>query len=98
MDLTGLDLMKFIPNYMIILLVAAYVLGTILKNASIVKDKYIPLILGVLCITIAILLVIINGQYKVIYEAIITGLLQGIIIWGVAIGVNQTVKQLNKYE
>ena len=98
MELTSLDLIKFIPGYLIILIVAAYVLGSILKSLEMVKDKYITIILGLFCITIAMALVIINNQYKVIFDGIIYGILQGIIAWGIAIGVNQTVKQLNKNE
>ena len=98
MELTSLDLMKFIPSYLLILIVAAYVLGSILKSLNMVKDKYITLILGLFCISIAMSLIIINAQYKVIFDAIVNGLLQGIIAWGIAIGINQTVKQLNKDE
>ena len=98
MDLTQLDLMKFIPGYLVILIAAAYVLGSILKGMNSFKDKYITLVLGIFCITIAIALIIINGQYKVMLDAIVNGLLQGIIAWGISIGINQTIKQLNKNE
>ena len=98
MDLTQLDLMKFIPGYLVILITAAYVLGSILKGMNAFKDKYITLVLGIFCITIAIALIIINGQYKVMLDAIVNGLLQGIIAWGISIGINQTIKQLNKNE
>ena len=98
MELTQLDLMKFIPGYLVILIAAAYVLGSILKGMNAFKDKYITLVLGIFCITIAIALIIINGQYKVMLDAIVNGLLQGIIAWGISIGINQTIKQLNKNE
>ena len=98
MELTQLDLMKFIPGYLVILIAAAYVLGSILKGMNTFKDKYITLALGIFCITIAIALIIINGQYKVMLDAIVNGLLQGIIAWGISIGINQTIKQLNKNE
>ena len=98
MDLTQLDLMKFIPGYLVILIAAAYVLGSILKGMNSFKDKYITLVLGIFCITIAIALIIINGQYKVMLDAVVNGLLQGIIAWGISIGINQTIKQLNKNE
>lgn len=98
MELTSLDLMRFIPEYLIILVVAAYVLGAILKSLDMIKDKYITLILGTFCIAIAILLVLANNQYKVALDAIINGGLQGILAWGVSIGINQTYKQLNKQE
>lgn len=96
MELGNLNLVDFLPKYLLMLIAAAYVLGAILKSINIVKDKYITLILGVLCITMAILLIIINGQYKVMLDAIVNGILYGIISWGVAIGINQTVKQISK--
>ena len=92
------DLMKFIPSYLIILIVATYVLGSILKGMNAFKDKYITLALGLFCITISIALTIINGQYKVMFDAVIYGILHGMISWGIAIGINQTIKQLNKNE
>ena len=98
MDLTQLDLMKFIPGYLVILIASAYVLGSILKGMNTFKDKYITLVLGIFCITIAIALIIINGQYKVMLDAVVNGLLQGIIAWGISIGINQTIKQINKNE
>lgn len=98
MELTSINLMEFIPEYLIILVVAAYILGLILKSLNSIKDKYITLILGGFCITIAILLNIINNQYKVALDSIINGGLQGILSWGVSIGINQTYKQLNKKE
>ena len=41
---------------------------------------------------------IINTQYKVALDTIVNGILYGILCWGVAVGVNQTYKQLNKSE
>ena len=49
-------------------------------------------------ITFAVLLSIINAQYKINLEVIVNGILQGILCWGVSVGVNQTIKQLNKEE
>lgn len=96
MDLTNLNLVQFIPSNLILLVAALYVLGIGLKKANTIPDKYITVILLILGITFAILLSIINAQYKTLLEAITTGILEGIICWGVAIGVNQTAKQLTK--
>ena len=98
MNFSEINLIDYLPSYMIILLVASYVLGAILKSLDCVKDKYITLILGFLDITIAVLLAIINAKYKVALDTIIMGVLQGIIAWGISIGINQTGKQLNKEE
>jgi Na+/H+ antiporter NhaC len=96
MDFT--NLIKFIPEYLFILVVTIYVVGIFLKKIEIIKDKWITVILLLFGITFAILLSIINAQYKVALDVIVNGILQGILCWGVSIGVNQTIKQANKEE
>lgn len=90
------NLLTFIPENLLILIAAVYVMGIFLKKLEIVKDNYITVILMLFAITFAVLLNIINGQYKVLYEAIINAILQGILCWGVAIGINQTGKQISR--
>lgn len=90
------NLMTFIPENLLILIAAIYVFGIWLKKLETVKDNYITVILMLFAITFAVLLNLINSQYKVMYEAIVNAILQGILCWGVAVGVNQTYKQLNK--
>lgn len=90
------NLLTFIPENLLILIVAIYVFGIFLKSLKNVKDNYITSILMLFAITFAVLLNIINSEYKTAYEAIINAVLQGILCWGVAIGVNQTVKQISR--
>ena len=97
MDFASINFMEYIPSYMYILVVALYILGTILKASS-VPDKYIVYVLLITGITIAVLLNIINAQYKTALEAVVNGLLQGVICWGVAVGGNQLYKQAIKNE
>lgn len=92
------NLLNFIPENLLILITAAYVLGMFLKRLESIKDKYITVILMVFCITFAVLLNLINSEYKILYEAVINAILQGILCWGVSVGINQTAKQLNKEE
>ena len=79
-----------------ILIVVIYVVGIFLKKTDKVKDNYITIILMIFGITFAILLDVINSQYKVALDVIVNGILQGILCWGFAVGVNQTAKQLGK--
>ena len=79
-----------------ILIVVIYVVLIFLKKTDKVKDNYITIILMIFGITFAILLDVINSQYKVALDVIVNGILQGILCWGVAVGVNQTAKQLGK--
>jgi len=92
------NLLNFIPENLVILITAAYVLGMFLKKLESIKDKYITSILMLFCITFAVLLNIVNSEYKVLYEATINAVLQGILCWGVSVGINQTAKQLGKEE
>lgn len=92
------NLMTFIPENLLILIAAIYVFGIWLKKIETVKDNYITVILMLFAITFAVLLNLINSQYKVMYEAVVNAILQGILCWGVAVGLNQTYKQLNKSE
>lgn len=96
MELTNLA--QFIPENLMIVITAAYVVGIFLKKLENVKDKYITSILMIFCITFSVLLNLINTEYSVMYKAIITAVLQGILCWGVSVGINQTTKQLTKQE
>lgn len=93
-----LNILDFLKEGYFIVIVALYVIGIFLKKLESIKDKWITTILMLLGITIAVLLTIINAQYKVNLEVILNGVLQGILCWGVAVGVNQTVKQISKEE
>lgn len=92
------NLISFINEGLVIVIVAIYVVGVFLKKLESFKDKYITGILMLFGITFAVLLSIINAKYKVSLDVIVNGILQGILCWGVAVGVNQTTKQLNKNE
>ncbi|MDU1031941.1 phage holin family protein [Clostridium sp.] len=92
------NLMNFIPEFLFIVIVATYVVGIFLKKLESVKDKYITSILMLFAITAAVLLNIINAEFKVALDVIVNGVLQGILCWGVAVGLNQTAKQLSKQE
>lgn len=92
------NLLTFIPEFLLIVIVGIYVLGIFLKKIESVPDKYITVLLMLFGITFAVLLNIINAQYKVALDVIVNGILQGILCWGVAVGANQTYKQLNKSE
>lgn len=92
------NLINFIPEFLFIVIVATYVVGIFLKRLESVKDKYITSILMLFAIAAAILLNIINAEFKVDLDVIVNGVLQGILCWGVAVGLNQTAKQLSKQE
>ena len=83
-----MDIIKFIPEQLLILVASIYVLGVFLKRIEEIKDKYITIILMVFSIALSLILQGLNA----------TAFLQGILCWGVAVGVNQTIKQVQKEE
>jgi hypothetical protein len=81
-----MDIMSFIPEQLMILVATLYVLGVACKSIPKLDDRYIPIILLAIEIVFSVFLVGFN----------VTSIMQGILCWGVAIGVNQTYKQFKQ--
>ena len=86
-----MDLLTFVPENLIVLIAATYVVGEFLKKAESVKDKHIVVILMVFTIIFSVIL---NNVFNV--QGIADSILEGILCWGVAVGVNQVKKQMVK--
>lgn len=81
-------IIKFVPEQLLILVAALYVIGMFLKRTPKVQDWIIPWVLLVLGVIFSISIMGINA----------TSILQGIICSFGAIATNQFVKQtINKY-
>lgn len=96
MDLGNLT--QFLPTYLMIVVAAIVVLGFAFKKSNVINDKYITFLLLIFGMTFAVLLDIINQEYKTMYEAFVYGVLHGIICWGISVAGHQTFKQLQKEE
>ena len=81
-----MDIMSFIPEQLMIIVVTLYVLGFACKSVPKIDDRYIPIILLAIGVVLSVCLVGFN----------VTSVMQGILCWGVAIGVNQTYKQFKQ--
>lgn len=100
MDLINI-LKEYIKPELLIVAIVLYFVGFGLKNTEWIKDKYIPIIIGIVGIIISAIYVIatsdING-YKEILTVIFTAFVQGILIAGASVYVNQLIKQIGKEE
>ena len=83
-----MELLTFVPEQLLVLVVAIYVLGLFLKKLEIIKDKWIVFILMAFAISFSLIM---QGLGAV-------AILQGVICWGVAVGVKQIEVQLKKVE
>lgn len=78
------NLISFVPEQLLILVAAIYILGEGCKKYPALDNKYIPAVLLVFGIIFSVWILGFNP----------TSVLQGILCWGTAIGLNQTIKQL----
>lgn len=79
-----MDLIKFVPEHLMILVVGIFIIGTFLKKTPKINDWLIPWILLVLGIIGSIAL---NNSLSV------TSIIQGVICSGCAVLTNQLFKQ-----
>lgn len=82
------NLISFIPEQLLILVAALYVLGVGFKKYKQLDNKYIPVLLLILGIGFSVWVLGLNPN----------AVLQGVICWGISIGINQTYKQLKDGE
>ena len=100
-----MDLFNYIKEYikpeLLILAIVLYFLGVAIKNTEVIKDKYIPLVLGLVGIIFSAIYVVATStiaSYQDILTIIFTSIVQGIIVAGASVYVNQLIKQNNKEE
>lgn len=89
---------EYISPELFILVPVLYILGIVIKK-SIIKDKLIPILLGLISILLTGLYLFATVEFNNIKEVlmiIFTTLTQGILIAAVSVYFNQIYKQLQK--
>ena len=90
------QIMNYVQPELIVVAIVLYFCGMGLKQTQTIKDKYIPLILGVGGIWVLATSPLGSGQE--IAMAIFIAIVQGILMAGLSTYVNQIIKQANKDE
>ena len=94
-------LKEYIKPELLVVALVLYFVGMGIKNTELIKDKYIPIILGILGVIISAIYIVatssING-YQELLTVIFTAIVQGILVAGASVYVNQLIKQGNKEE
>ncbi len=100
-----MDLFNYIKEYikpeLLILAIVLYFLGMAIKNTEVIKDKYIPLVLGFVGIAFSAIYVVATStitNYQDVLTIVFTSIVQGILVAGASVYVNQLIKQNNKEE
>lgn len=89
---------EFIKPEILILIPVLYLIGAMIKNTNLIKDKYIPLTLGIVGIVLVTVYILASEGTQNIYMAVFTAVTQGILCAGASVYANQLVKQLGKKE
>lgn len=89
---------EFIKPEILILIPVLYLIGMMIKGTTLIKDKYIPLVLGIVGIVLVTVYTLATEGAENIYMAIFTAVTQGILCAGASVYANQLTKQLKKQE
>lgn len=93
-----MNFQEFIKPELLVLVPVLYIIGVAVKKSKI-ADKFIPLILGGVSIALSALWVFSTSAYagaQEIAAAVFTAIVQGILIAGASVYVNQIYVQSNK--
>ena len=93
-----MDYQNYIEPELFILIPVIYLIGIAIKKSS-VKDKFIPLILGVISIVLCAIWIFASCEtYNAtdVMFAIFGAITQGILIAGASVYINQVAKQSTK--
>lgn len=95
------QILNYVKPELLVLSVVLYFIGVGLKKTQTLPDKYIPVILGGVGILLCSIWVVATsplGTEQEIAMAIFTAIVQGVLVAGLSVYVNQTVKQIKKHE
>ncbi len=90
-DITVLT--NYIKPELLILIPVLYLIGMMLKNTTLVQDKFIPVCLGVCGIVLSLLYVFSGDVVGNIANIIFASVTQGILAAGTAVYANELLKQ-----
>lgn len=96
-----MDIMNYVKPELIVVAIALYFVGMWLKQAAFLKDKYIPLVIGIVGIFVCAIWVCATSQFATgqdVAAAVFASITQGILVAGLSTYVNQIVKQGKKAE
>lgn len=94
-----IELLKnFIKPELLILIPVLYFIGVAIKNTLLIKDKFIPLTLGLVGVALAVLWILATEGTDNVYMAVFVAITQGFLTAGASVYVNQLIKQSKKAE
>ena len=96
-----MEIINYISPELLILVPVLLIFGKIIKSTDYIKDKFIPAVLGIAGIVLAVVWVLATSSvatYQDGLTAAFTAVVQGVLCAGAAVYGNQIVKQGGKHE
>lgn len=93
--------MNYVKPELLIVTVVLYFLGAGIKKSELIRDKYIPMLLGLAGIVISGIYIFATCSCTEVQEiamALFTAVTQGILVAGLSTYINQVIKQSGKEE
>lgn len=93
--------MNYVKPELLVLAIVLYFVGIAMKQFPAIKDKYIPVGLGIIGIILAGIWVVANcplTSSQEIAMAVFTAIVQGVLVAGLSTYANQILKQSRKEE
>ena len=95
------NIIEFVKPELLCVSVVLYFVGCMLKQSQTIKDKYIPVLLGVFGVVVCLFWVFGNSNinnYTDLLNALYTSIVQGVMTAGLSTYVNQIIKQYERDE
>lgn len=95
------QILNYVKPELVVVAIVLYFIGIGIKHTELIKDKFIPAILGVLGIVLCLIWVLATCTCitpQDIMMAIFTAIIQGVLVAGLSTYVNQLIKQRQKPE
>ena len=91
----------YVKPELIVVAVVLYFIGIAIKQSQTIKDKYIPVIIGIVGIILALIWVLATSSIETwqnVLLALFTAIVQGVLVAGLSTYVDQLIKQGKKSE
>lgn len=91
----------YVKPELIVVAVVLYFIGIAIKQSQTIKDKYIPVIIGIVGIVLALIWVLATSSIETwqnVLLALFTAIVQGVLVAGLSTYVDQLIKQGRKSE
>lgn len=91
----------YVKPELIVVAVVLYFIGIAIKQSQTIKDKYIPVIIGIVGIVLALIWVLATSSIETwqnVLLALFTAIVQGVLVAGLSTYVDQLIKQGKKSE